>query len=92
MSQHNSNRPPTVRVDVRMLVPMAAILIAPFIGFLLSPNLALGILVICLGVVGWMTWEVAKGAPAAQARTMRLGAMLNGVLAVAALVLLVVRL
>lgn len=92
MSQHDPNKPPTVRVDVRMLIPIAGILLAPFIGFLLDPDLGLGILVICLGAVGWMTWGVAEQAPAPQARTLRFGAILNGVMAVAALLLLLVRL
>lgn len=91
MSQHDPHKPPTVRVDVRMLIPMAGILLAPFIGFMLDPNLGLGVLVICLGVVGWMTWGVAEQAPAPQARTLRFGAILNGVMAVAALVLLLFR-
>ena len=91
MSQHDPHTPPTVRVDVRMLIPMAGILLAPFIGFMLDPNLGLGVLVICLGVVGWMTWGVAEQAPAPQARTLRFGAILNGVMAVAALVLLLFR-
>ena len=91
MSQHDPNKPPTVHVDVRMLIPMAGILLAPFIGFMLDPNLGLGVLVICLAVVGWMTWGVAEQAPAPQARTLRFGAILNGVMAVAALVLLLYR-
>lgn len=92
MSQRDSNKPPTVHVDVRMLIPMIGILLAPFIGFLLDPNFGLGILVVCLGVVGWMTWGIAQQAPAQQARTLRFGAILNGVMAVAALLLLIVRL
>lgn len=91
MSQHDPNKPPTVRVDVRMLIPMVGILLAPFIGFLLSPDLGLGVLVICLAVVGWMTWGIAAQAPEAQARTLRFGAILNGVMAVAALLLLLYR-
>ena len=91
MSHQDPNRPPTVRVDVRMLLPMAGMLFAPFIGFLLSPNLGLGILVLCLAIVGWMTWGVAAQAPAPQARTLRMGAILNGVLAVAAALLLLYR-
>lgn len=91
MSQHDPNKPPTVRVDVRMLIPMAGILLAPFIGFMLDPNLGLSVLVICLAVVGWMTWGVAAQAPPPQARTLRFGAILNGVMAVAALVLLLIR-
>lgn len=92
MSQRDPNKPPTVHVDVRMLIPMLGILLAPFIGFLLDANLGLGVLVICLGVVGWMTWGVAKQAPPAQARTLKIGAILNSVMAAAALILLLVRL
>lgn len=91
MSQHEPNKPPTVPVDIRMLIPMAGILFAPFVGFLLSPNLGLGILVVCLSVVGWMTWGVAEQAPRKQARTLKFGAILNGIMAVAALALLLYR-
>lgn len=91
MSQHEPNQPPRVRVDVRMLIPMLGILLAPFIGFMFDPNFGLGILVICLGVVGWMTWGIAQQAPPPQARTLKFGAALNGVMAVAALLLLLVR-
>jgi uncharacterized membrane protein len=92
MSQQDPNRPPTVRIDTRILIPMFGILFAPFIGFLLSPNLGLSILVVCLGVVAWMTWNLAAQAPRAQARTLKMGAVMNGVMAVAALLLLLVRL
>lgn len=92
MSQQDPNRPPTVRVDMRILIPMFGILFAPFIGFLLDPNLGLGILVICLGVVAWMTWNLAEQAPRQQARTLKMGAIINAVMAVAALLLLLVRL
>lgn len=91
MSQHEPNKPPAVHVDVRILLPIAGILLAPFIGYMLSPDLGLGILVICLVVVGWMTWTIAAQAPAPQARTLRFGAILNGVMAVAALLLLLYR-
>lgn len=92
MSQHDPNNPPTVRIDIRMLIPMVGILLAPFIGFLYDPNVGLGILVICLGVVAWMTWGVSQQAAPPQARTLRIGATLNGVMAVAALLLLLIRL
>ena len=92
MSQQDPNRPPTVRVDMRILIPMFGILFAPFIGVLLDPNLGLGILVICLGVVAWMTWNLAEQAPRQQARTLKMGAIINAVMAVAALLLLLVRL
>lgn len=92
MSQQDPNKPPTVRIDVRMLIPMFGILFAPFVGFLLSPDFGLGILVVCLGLVAWMTWGVAEQAPPPQARPLRMGAIINGVLAVAALFLLLYRL
>lgn len=92
MSQSNDSRPPTVRVDTRILLPMAGILIAPFIGLLYSAEAALVILVICLGITGWFTWNLAEQAPPPQARTLRMGAILNGIMAVAALALLIIRL
>lgn len=92
MSQQESNKPPTVRVDPRILLPMLGILIAPFLGYLFDPNIGLGILVICLALMSWMTWGIAKQAPDPQARTLRFGAILNAVMGVAALLLLLVRL
>lgn len=91
MSQQDPNKPPTINVDIRILVPMIGILIAPFLGFLLDANFGLVILVVCLSVVCWMTWDLAKQAPVAQARTIRFGSILNGVMAVAALLLLLYR-
>lgn len=92
MSYDDRPKPPTVNIDVRILLPMAGILLAPFIGFLLEPNLGLGILVVCLSLMAWMTWDLAKQTPAPQARTLRFGAILNGVMAVLAVALLLVRL
>ncbi len=92
MSQQEQNNSPKVRVDLRLLIPMAGILLAPFVGFLFDPNFGLGILVLCLGIVGAFTWSVSQQAPPPQARSLRLGAILNGVMAVAALLLLLLRL
>lgn len=92
MSQPEPNKPPLINIDIRMLIPMFGILFAPFVGYLISPDLGLGILVLCLGLVGWMTWGVAKQAPEPQARTLRMGAILNMVMCVAALLLLLYRL
>lgn len=91
MSQHDPNKPPTIKVDPRILIPMIGILLAPFLGFLLDANLALMILVVCLGFMAWMTWQLAQHAPAPQARTLRVGAIMNAVMAVAAAALLLVR-
>ena len=92
MSYDDPHKPPTARVDVRILLPMAGILLGPFIGFLLSPNLGLAILVISLSVMAWMTWELSKQVPEPQARPLRFGAILNAVFAVLAAALLLVRL
>lgn len=92
MSYEDPRKPPTVRVDVRILLPMAGILLGPFIGFLLSPNLGLAILVISLGLMAWMTWDLSRQVPEPQARPLRFGAVLNGVFAVLAAALLLVRL
>jgi hypothetical protein len=75
-----------------MLLPMIGILAAPFIGFLLSPDLALGLLVICLGTTGWMTMSISQQAPPKEARTLRMGAIMNYAMAVAAMLLLIIRL
>lgn len=92
MSQKDPNKPPTIPIDPRILLPMFGILFAPFIGFLLDANVALFILMLALGVMGWMTWSLSKNAPEAQARTLKLGAIMNIVMAVAAAALLLVRL
>jgi uncharacterized membrane protein len=92
MSYDDPRKPPTVHVDVRILLPMAGILLGPFIGFLLSPNLGLVILMISLGLMAWMTWDLSKQVPEQQARTLRFGAILNGVFAILAAALLLVRL
>lgn len=92
MSHQDPNRPPTIDVDVRILLPMIGILLAPFLGFLLDANLALAILVLSLSVMAWMTWSLSIQAPAQQARTLKVGAVMNAVMAVAAAALLLVRL
>lgn len=92
MSQPDPNKPPTINVDVRILLPMFGILFAPFIGFLLDANFALVILVVSLSLMAWMTWSLAEQAPAQQARTLKIGAIMNAVMAVAAVLLLLVRL
>jgi hypothetical protein len=91
MSQYDRNDRPTLRFDIRMLLPMAGILFAPFVGYLFSPNFGLGILVVCLSVVAWMTWGLVEQVPPPQARTLRIGAVLNAAMAVAALGLLIYR-
>lgn len=88
----DGNRPPTIKVDPRMLLPMIGIFIAPFIGLLYNPNMALGILAICLGVMCWFTLNLSQQVGDPQRRTLRIGAIMNGVMAVAALILLVTRL
>lgn len=91
MSHQDPNKPPTVRIDPRLLLPMLGILVAPFIGFLYSADVGLLILVICLGLMAWLTWGVAEQAPLPQARTLRFGAIMNAVMAVAAMILLIYR-
>lgn len=91
MSHQDPNKPPTVRIDPRLLLPMLGILVAPFIGFLYSADVGLLILVICLGLMAWLTWGVAEQAPPPQARTLRFGAIMNAVMSVAAMILLIYR-
>ena len=71
---------------------MGGILLAPFIGLLFDANLGLGILVICLAIMAWMTWSIAQQAPPPQQRTLKIGAIMNVVMAVLAGLLLLMRL
>ncbi|MCA9834002.1 MAG: hypothetical protein KC435_08660 [Thermomicrobiales bacterium] len=91
MSQ-DPQRPPTVRIDPRIIIPMVGIIAAPFIGFLFDPNIGLFILILCLAGMAWMTWNIALQAPPQQQRTLKMGAIMNAVMAVLACILFVVRL
>lgn len=91
MSHHDDN-PSRIQVDPKILIPMLGILIAPFIGFLYNAEVALGILTVSLVVVAWFSWTLAQQVAAPQARALRMGAMMNGVMAAAALILLAMRL
>lgn len=92
LAYQNPDRPPTVKVNMRMMVPMIGIVLAPFIGLLYSAEAGLIILILCLAGMAWTTWNVASQVPPAQAKPLKFGAILNAVLAVGALALLLLRL
>lgn len=69
-----------------------AIVIAPFIGLLYSLNLALAILALALAFTTWLTWHGASIAGAAYAARMRVMAGLNGLLMLATVAILLLRL
>jgi hypothetical protein len=69
-----------------------AIVIAPFIALLYSLNLALAVLALALGFTTWLTWHGASVAGVAYAARMKVMAGLNGVLMLATIVILLLRL
>lgn len=69
-----------------------AMVVAPFLGLLYGPNVGLAVAAAALAATALVAWGVARSAPAAEGRRMVFAAVLNGVLAAIALVLLVYRL
>lgn len=92
LAYQQPDRPPTVKLNTRMIAPMFGIVLAPFIGLLYAAEAGLVILIFSLAGMAWMTWSVAGQVPPAQAKPLKFGAILNAVMAVGALILLLVRL
>lgn len=90
MSQQ-PNHPPRLNIDPRLFFAMIGILLAPFVGLLYSAEAALVILIVCLGITCWMLLSAAAEVPPAYVRPLRIGAMVNGVFAGLALLLILVR-
>lgn len=91
MSQPEDQRT-TISIDIRMVVAMLGILVAPFVGLLYSAEIALGVLTICLALVAWFSWQLSQQVSGQQRRPLVIGTVTNAVMAVAALVLLLTRL
>ncbi len=69
-----------------------AIVAAPFVALLYSMDFALAVLAVALGFTTWLTWHGASMVAPAQASKLKVGAVLNAVLALATVVILVLRL
>ena len=69
-----------------------AIVLAPFFGLLYSLNLALAVLALALAFTTWLTWHGATTVAPAFATRLRVAAGLNGVLMLATIAILVLRL
>lgn len=68
-----------------------AVVLAPVFGLVFGLDFALGVLVVAMAFTSWMAWEGAKELPRAQGDRLRKAAIGNGVLAVGALALIILR-
>jgi hypothetical protein len=78
------------RTNLKALLMTLAIVIAPFLGLLVSLNFALGVLAVALAFSTWLTWKVAGDVGPVQGSRLRIMAGMN--LALTLLVLLVLSL
>lgn len=79
----------TERIGCGLALAMVA---APFLGLLYGPNAGLAMATAALAATAFVAWGVSRTAAGEDGRRMAVAAVLNGVLAVIALVLLVYRL
>jgi multisubunit Na+/H+ antiporter MnhB subunit len=85
---------PERRFHLSALMPMIfviAILLSPIAALRAGLDFALGVLVVAMVFTTWMAWDGANQVPAEQGIRLRRAAMLNAVVAVAVLVLLILR-
>lgn len=73
------------------LVFITGVLLSPVAGLVFGMDFALGVLVLAMAFTSWMAWEGANHVAPEDAPRLRRAAMLNGVLAVAGVVLIVLR-
>jgi hypothetical protein len=74
--------------DLRRYVFLAAMLLAPFLGFLIDPNLGLGVLILGLAATLYLLWDARTGLPeASQLRLMVVAGVLVALLVLAAALL-----
>lgn len=73
------------------LVFIVAVLLAPVAGLMFGLDVALGILVVAMAFTTWMAWEGAGHVAAEDAPRLRRAAMLNGAIALAGIVLIILR-
>lgn len=78
--------------NMKAIVLTLAIVLAPFFGLLYSLNLALAVLALALGFTTWLTWHGATMVAPAFATRLRVAAGLNGVLMLATIAILYLRL
>ena len=73
-------------------LPIAAVLVAPFLALTIDPNLGLLVTTGALAVTTWLSVDTLRRADRDQRRSLFIAAALNALLAVACLVVLLVRL
>lgn len=79
-------------VNLKAIGLTLAIVIAPFIALLYSMNLALAMLALALGFTTWLTWHAVSIVGAAYGSRLKVAAGLNGVMMLATIAILVLRL
>ena len=79
-------------VNLKAMGLTLAIVIAPFLGLLYSLNLALAVLALALGFTTWLTWHATTFVGAAYASRLKVGTVLNGLMTLATVAILVLRL
>jgi hypothetical protein len=80
------------RAELRAFGLTVAIVLAPFLALVFGLNAALGVLAVALAATALLCWHAAGAAGRAERGRLRAFAALNGVLALAAVVVLVLRL
>jgi len=73
------------------LVFVLGVLLAPIAGLMFGLDIALGILVVAMAFTTWMAWEGAKHVAPEDGARLRKAAVLNGAIAVAGVVLIILR-
>lgn len=78
-------------MSLKPVLLIIAVVLSPVFGLVFGLDFALGVLAVALTFTTWMAWEGAKDMEPEQGDRVRKAAMLNGALAVLAVVLIVVR-
>lgn len=73
------------------LIFIVGVLLSPVAGLVFGLDFALGVLVVAMAFTTWMAWDGSTQVPAGDALRLRRAAMLNGVVAVAGVVLIFLR-
>lgn len=79
------------RPSWKPLVFVLAVVLSPVAGLMFGLDIALGILVVAMAFTTWMAWEGASHVSAEDGQRLRKAAMLNGAIAVAGVVLIILR-
>lgn len=80
------------KINVQAILFTLAIVVAPFLALLYSMDLALGVLSLALGFTTWLTLHVANMSGPVYRSRLKTAAILNGVMMVATVTVLVLRL